>query len=577
KFIGSKSQDLVSSMAGSSSSSEANEPGGLCSFVQNLLEEQEMSDSPSDDIPCDESSDAAVEGMGMFQWVKIFTSKLGLDALRGRLRNTKILCAEACAGACTGTYILKELSEHLGFNTSTSSVSEPDPVKRAWISNNFGSRIDHHFKYVSEQRMGGFCLQHNQDCTCPDEEDLLLAGPPCQPYSRLSSLKRRVDWNPFDDPKGEAFLDTTRYIRHKRPAVAILEEVADVMTPWPSTCQGTFFHKYKCPLDFMLSGEMEASGEKVGLNHIPNYWLTTMILETSHYQVPQTRKRLYMVLARKDVCSEEVVVNLPEIAGKVLSEAMREASRRPTIQEIMAHNRQVLQILERRPTFPAVSQDGKVSKSTKLLVKSFKKNLGVSPYGPVECYSNSEPARSQLNNRERDCVDVHYASLQASGIDPEKAQCNVDVARSIGRRHIGKWGRTSALTRFVKIWDFESQSFLSGEDLLTLQGFQIEKLRLDGMKYSDLAALSGDSWTVPVAGALITTVLAFLLPYKLGKKAPILLSDFLTHNDFPITESEWSFIPSPGEVSNCSDSEPEPHVEPVPLPKVKPFSRTLTS
>lgn len=64
-----------------------------------------------------------------------------------------------------------------------------------------------------------------------------------------------------------------------------------------------------------------------------------------------------MVLARKDVCSEEVVVNLPEIAGKVLSEAMREASRRPTIQEIMAHNRQVLQILERRPTFPAVSQD----------------------------------------------------------------------------------------------------------------------------------------------------------------------------------------------------------------------------
>lgn len=98
--------------------------------------------------------------------------------------------------------------------------------------------------------------------------------------------------------------------------------------------------------------------------------------------------------------------------------------------------------------------------------------------------------------------------------------------------------------------------------------------RVHGVKHHHIL---GDSWTVPVAGALITTVLAFLLPYKLGKKAPILLSDFLTHNDFPITESEWSFIPSPGEVSTCSDSEPEPHVEPVPLPKVKPFSRTLTS
>ncbi|CAK9115496.1 unnamed protein product, partial [Durusdinium trenchii] len=81
-----------------------------------------------------------------------------------------ITCAEACAGACSGTYILKELSEHLGFSTCTTSISEPDPVKRAWISRNFASRIGHHFKYVSEQRTGGYCLQHKQDCVCPVEE-----------------------------------------------------------------------------------------------------------------------------------------------------------------------------------------------------------------------------------------------------------------------------------------------------------------------------------------------------------------------------------------------------------------------
>ena len=51
------------------------------------------------------------------------------------------------------------------------------------------------------------------DLALCQEEDICMAGPPCQPYSRLSSVKRRANWNPFSEAKGEAFLDTVRWIR----------------------------------------------------------------------------------------------------------------------------------------------------------------------------------------------------------------------------------------------------------------------------------------------------------------------------------------------------------------------------
>ena len=36
-----------------------------------------------------------------------------------------------------------------------------------------------------------------------------------------------------------------------------------------------------------------------------------------------------------------------------------------------------------------------------------------------------------------------------------------------------------------------------------------------------------------------------LIPYKTNTKVPNLLSTFLIHEDFPISESEWSFVGTP--------------------------------
>ena len=85
--------------------------------------------------------------------------------------------------------------------------------------------------------------------------------------------------------------------------------------------------------------------------------LHTVLLRTAHFQVPQTRKRLYIVLIRKDICGYSTVADIGEVAGKVLSQAMRLSARRPTIGELMSHNRTVLNMMDATQTDPPPSKD----------------------------------------------------------------------------------------------------------------------------------------------------------------------------------------------------------------------------
>ena len=48
-------------------------------------------------------------------------------------------------------------------------------------------------------------------CDC---QDIYLAGPPCQPYSRLNNKKRQRNFNPFMTDEGKVFVETARQIRH---------------------------------------------------------------------------------------------------------------------------------------------------------------------------------------------------------------------------------------------------------------------------------------------------------------------------------------------------------------------------
>jgi DNA-cytosine methyltransferase len=103
--------------------------------------------------------------------------------------------------------------------------------------------------------------------------DMLVFGPPCQPWS-AAGLQKGID-----DPKNRGVLlfASLGYIKAKRPACFVMEEVATVLTRHSKL--------YKS-----LKRMLEAC----------DYVVCEQIMNTKLHGLPQSRRRLYMVGIRKD-------------------------------------------------------------------------------------------------------------------------------------------------------------------------------------------------------------------------------------------------------------------------------------
>lgn len=56
-------------------------------------------------------------------------------------------------------------------------------------------------------------------------QDVYVAGPPCQPFSRLSVLRAMATYHPFEnDPKTRPIKEFCRHVRDRKPKSWVLEE-----------------------------------------------------------------------------------------------------------------------------------------------------------------------------------------------------------------------------------------------------------------------------------------------------------------------------------------------------------------
>lgn len=88
--------------------------------------------------------------------------------------------AEACAGMGSAAWAAKCFNLPFDFT----SASDMKPASRTFFANNH-TDVKHFFPTMQDQAHGGFCLQHGHICdpALEDMDDLLVAGPPCQPFS----------------------------------------------------------------------------------------------------------------------------------------------------------------------------------------------------------------------------------------------------------------------------------------------------------------------------------------------------------------------------------------------------------
>lgn len=115
----------------------------------------------------------------------------------------------------------------------------------------------------------------------PGEADILIGGPPCQPFSK-SSYWVRGDALRLDDPRADTLVGYLRVLRDTRPKVFLLENV-----------YGLAYQGKDEGLRYILDGIAQINRETG-----TNYEVSWKVLNAADYGVPQIRERVFLVGSR---------------------------------------------------------------------------------------------------------------------------------------------------------------------------------------------------------------------------------------------------------------------------------------
>lgn len=113
------------------------------------------------------------------------------------------------------------------------------------------------------------------------DADILIGGPPCQPFSK-SSYWAHGDSGRLDDPRADTLTAFLRVLRDTQPRAFLLENV-----------KGLAYQGKAAGLNYLLDGVL-AINKATGTN----YQVSWQVLNAADYGVPQLRERVFLVASR---------------------------------------------------------------------------------------------------------------------------------------------------------------------------------------------------------------------------------------------------------------------------------------
>ena len=113
------------------------------------------------------------------------------------------------------------------------------------------------------------------------EADILIGGPPCQPFSK-SSYWVRGDSSRLDDPRADTLTAFLRVLRDTQPRAFLLENV-----------KGLVYRGKDSGLHYILEGVRQINRAAK-----TNYQVSWQVLNAADYGVPQLRERVFLVASR---------------------------------------------------------------------------------------------------------------------------------------------------------------------------------------------------------------------------------------------------------------------------------------
>ncbi len=115
----------------------------------------------------------------------------------------------------------------------------------------------------------------------PGEVDLVIGGPPCQPFSK-SGFWARGDTPRLTDPRAQTLSAYMRVVEETRPKALVLENVGGLA--FDGKGEGLA----------LLTQRLREINRKCGTNYVPCW----QVLSAASYGVPQMRERFFLVAQR---------------------------------------------------------------------------------------------------------------------------------------------------------------------------------------------------------------------------------------------------------------------------------------
>ncbi|SMF80381.1 DNA cytosine methyltransferase [Pseudobacteriovorax antillogorgiicola] len=134
------------------------------------------------------------------------------------------------------------------------------------------------------------------------EADVLIGGPPCQPFSKMGYWSTG-DSKRLSDPRANTLIEYLRVLEEAQPKAFLLENV-----------QGMTFSNKDDGFKFLLDG-IEEINQRAGTNYSSNF----KVLNAAEYGVPQHRSRFFLI-----GCREGTEFSFPEITHKDQSKGENE-------------------------------------------------------------------------------------------------------------------------------------------------------------------------------------------------------------------------------------------------------------
>ena len=161
--------------------------------------------------------------------------------------------------------------EAAGYDTRVAVEVDPDAVETL-RANRPWTVLDQDIHTVSSGELLRAAELHE------GEADLLVGGPPCQPFSK-SAYWAHGDTRRLDDPRASTLEQYLRVLRDVKPAAFLLENVPGL--GYASKSEG---------LDLLLR-LIDLLNVETGTNYAPGW----AVLNAAEYGVPQDRRRIFIV------------------------------------------------------------------------------------------------------------------------------------------------------------------------------------------------------------------------------------------------------------------------------------------